>query len=651
MKVLVVGAGTMGHGIGELCALFGHEVVLVDVSEDVLEKAKQKISWSLKKLFEKGKLKESWDSVLSRISFTTDLAEAAKDADFVIEAVVENTDVKRKVFSVLEENTRKDVVLSTNTSTIPIGDIASVLRDPSRIVGLHFFNPPTLIRFVEIIKGKETSERTLSVTVEFARSIGTEFIIVNKDVPGFVVNRINLRVFTEAVRLVEEGFKPEEVDAPFRYRLGMPMGPLEVIDFSGVDVAYYVLGEVTKRGFNIKTPNLLEDMVKAKRLGVKSGSGFYEYKGFYGRAFIPKEKAYSTNPLRVLAPAINEACWLIREGVSTRDDIDKAMKMGMSYPKGLLEYADEYGLDHVNSVLEERLKATSYEEYTPDPLLVEMVSSKKLGKKTGEGFYSWNYEKREFGPVIYEKRHNHVVITMNRPNKLNALNEDMWTGLNHAFIAAQEDSDVQVVIITGSGRAFCAGDDIAVMGSWQSFMDGRLFFEKIATPLIQTLVGYEKPIISLVNGYAFGGGFELNLFFDVVVASQNAQFSLPEGLIGAFPPMASTMGMALLGRKLGRYCLTAERLDANEAKDLGVVDIVVSDDQLELVGVELVSQMTALSPLSLRAIKRSFKALKEMFKNVLDVGMYEIVELIPTEDFKEGMKAFVEKRKPRWKGK
>ncbi len=651
MKVLVVGAGTMGHGIGELCALFGHEVVLVDVSEDVLEKAKQKISWSLKKLFEKGKLKESWDSVLSRISFTTDLAEAAKDADFVIEAVVENTDVKRKVFSVLEENTRKDVVLSTNTSTIPIGDIASVLRDPSRIVGLHFFNPPTLIRFVEIIKGKETSERTLSVTVEFARSIGTEFIIVNKDVPGFVVNRINLRVFTEAVRLVEEGFKPEEVDAPFRYRLGMPMGPLEVIDFSGVDVAYYVLGEVTKRGFNIKTPNLLEDMVKAKRLGVKSGSGFYEYKGFYGRAFIPKEKAYSTNPLRVLAPAINEACWLIREGVSTRDDIDKAMKMGMSYPKGLLEYADEYGLDHVNSVLEERLKATSYEEYTPDPLLVEMVSSKKLGKKTGKGFYSWNYEKREFGPVIYEKRHNHVVITMNRPNKLNALNEDMWTGLNDAFIAAQEDSDVQVVIITGSGRAFCAGDDIAVMGSWQSFMDGRLFFEKVATPLIETLVGYEKPIISLVNGYAFGGGFELNLFFDVVVASQKAQFSLPEGLIGAFPPMASTMGMALLGRKLGRYCLTAERLDANEAKDLGVVDIVVSDDQLELVGVELVSQMTALSPLSLRAIKRSFKALKEMFKNVLDVGMYEIVELIPTEDFKEGMKAFVEKRKPRWKGK
>ncbi len=651
MKVLVVGAGTMGHGIGELCALFGHEVVLVDVSEDVLEKAKQKISWSLKKLFEKGKLKESWESVLSRIGFTTDLAEAAKDADFVIEAVVENTDVKRKVFSVLEENTRKGIVLSTNTSTIPIGDIASVLKDPSRIVGLHFFNPPTLIRFVEIIKGKETSERTLSVTVEFARSIGTEFIIVNKDVPGFVVNRINLRVFTEAVRLVEEGFKPEEVDAPFRYRLGMPMGPLEVIDFSGVDVAYYVLGEVTKRGFNIKTPNLLEDMVKAKRLGVKSGSGFYEYKGFYGRAFIPKEKAYSTNPLRVLAPAINEACWLIREGVSTRDDIDKAMKMGMSYPKGLLEYADEYGLDNVNSMLEERLKATSYEEYTPDPLLVEMVSSKKLGKKTGEGFYSWNYERREFGPVIYEKRHNHVVITMNRHNKLNALNEDMWTGLNDAFIAAQEDSDIQVVIITGSGRAFCAGDDIAVMGSWQSFMDGRLFFEKVATPLIETLVGYEKPIISLVNGYAFGGGFELNLFFDVVVASQNAQFSLPEGLIGAFPPMASTMGMALLGRKLGRYCLTAERLDANEAKDLGVVDIVVSDDQLELVGVELVSQMTALSPLSLRAIKRSFKALKEMFKNVLDVGMYEIVELIPTEDFKEGMKAFVEKRKPRWKGR
>ncbi len=651
MKVLVVGAGTMGHGIGELCALFGHEVVLVDVSEDVLEKAKQKISWSLKKLSEKGKLKESWDGVFSRIGFTTDLAGAAKDADFVIEAVVENTEVKRRVFATLEENTRKDVVLSTNTSTIPIGDIASALKDPSRVVGLHFFNPPTLIRFVEIIKGKDTSEQTLKSTVEFARSIGTEFIIVNKDVPGFVVNRINLRVFTEAVRLVEEGYKPEEVDAPFRYRLGMPMGPLEVIDFSGVDVAYYVLEEVTKRGFNIEIPKLLKDMVESKKFGVKSGSGFYEYKGFYERVHIPKSKAYRVNPLRVLAPAINEACWLIREEVSTRDDIDKAMKLGMNYPRGLLEYADEYGLDNVINILEKRQKDTSSEEYAPDPLLSEMVSSHKLGKKTGEGFYSWKYEKKEFGPVIYEKRHNYAVITMNRPNKLNALNEEMWLSLREAFLTAQEDDDIRAVVITGKGRAFCAGDDIAVMEGWQSFMDGKLFFEKVASPLLETFLNYEKPIISLVNGYAFGGGFEINLFFDVVVASQKALFSLPEGLIGALPPIASTMGVALLGRRLGRYCLTAERLDAYEAKDLGVVDIVVSEDQLELVGAEIAFQMSALSPLSLRAIKRSFRALKEVFKGALDVGLHELVELIPTDDFKEGMRAFVEKRKPKWKGK
>ncbi|WP_456328978.1 3-hydroxyacyl-CoA dehydrogenase/enoyl-CoA hydratase family protein [Archaeoglobus sp.] len=650
MRVLVVGAGTMGHGIAEVCALAGHEVTLVDIKDEILEKAMQKIGWSLRKLSEKGKLKERVEDVLGRIKTTTNLAVGAKNADFVIEAVVENTDVKRDVFKVLDENCREDVILATNTSTIPITDIASATSRQDKVIGLHFFNPPTLIKLVEIIKGEKTSDETLMKTIEFAKSIGMDYVVVEKDVPGFLVNRINLRVFTEALRLVEEGYKPEEVDAAARYRLGLPMGVLEVVDFSGVDVVYYVMNEVVKRGVKIKPSKIIEEMVKEGKLGMKTGRGFYEYKGVYSRAKIPKSLAYKVNPLRLIAPAVNEAAWLIRNGIASKEDIDKAMMLGMNYPRGLLEMADDYGIDAIVKMLEARKNETGFEEYEVDPLLKEMVDANKLGKKSGEGFYKWNYEKVEFGPVIYEKRHNYAMITMNRPDKLNALNEDMWIGLNKAFLKAEEDKDVRAVVITGKGRAFCAGDDIAVMGSWRKFTDGKEFLEKVASPFIETLMRYTKPVISLVNGYAFGGGMELNLFFDIVIASEEASFAVPEGLIGALPPIASTLGVALLGRKLARYCLTGEQMDAEEAMRLGLVDVIVPADQLEIAGVEYADKVSRLAPLSAKAIKESMRALRETFRASLDVGMHEIIELIPTEDFKEGMTAFVQKRRARWRG-
>lgn len=640
MRVLVVGAGTMGHGIATVCATAGYNVDLVDVSEEVLESAKMKIGWSLKKLEEKREVKSAID-VLQRIRTTTDLAKASKDADFVIEAVVERTEVKKEVFKTLDENCSSEVILSTNTSTIPISDIASATRRPEKVVGLHFFNPPVLIKFVEIVKGEKTSEETLKKTVEFAKSIGMDYIVVEKDVPGFVVNRINVRVFGEALRLLEE-YRAEEIDATVRYRIGMPMGIFEVADFSGVDVLYNVINELKKRGMDLEVPEVLKKMVEEKRLGMKTGKGFYEYEGFYSRAKISPRFAYKLNPLKLLATGINEAAWLLRNGVASRESIDKAMVFGMAYPKGLLEMADDFGIDNVVKALEGR---------NIDPLLSSMLSEGKLGKKTGEGFYRWKYEKKEFGPVIYEKRENYAMITMNRPEKLNALNEEMWKGLNEAFIQAEKDPDVRAVVITGRGRAFCAGDDIAVMGSWKSFLDGKDFFVNVAMPLLNTIANYKKPIISLVNGIAFGGGLELNLAFDIVIASEDATFSVPEGLIGAIPPIASSLGIAVIGRRMMRYCLTGDQMDAEEAKTLGIVDLVVPKDQLEIAGIEFVNKITRLAPLSARAIKETARVYREVFRFVVEKGLHEITELIPTEDFAEGMRAFVQRKRPSWTGK
>jgi enoyl-CoA hydratase/3-hydroxyacyl-CoA dehydrogenase len=648
-NVLVVGAGTMGHGIAEVCALAGYNVTIVDINENILANAVARITWSLKKLEEKKKIKSA-DEVLQRIETSQNLEEVASKADFVIEAVIEKTEVKHEVFKTLDEKCKEECILSTNTSTIPITDIAKATKREDKVVGLHFFNPPTLIRLVEIIKGEKTSDETVNATKKFAESIGMDYVMVEKDVPGFLINRINIRVFVEAIRLLEN-FKPEEIDSAIRYRAGLPMGIFEVVDFTGVDTVYNVLKEVNKRGFNVEMPPILEKMVEENALGMKTGKGFYTYKSFYDRAKIPKKYAYNVNPLQILAPGINEAAWLLRNGIATKEDIDKATVKGMAYPKGILRFADSYGIGKVVDILKSRKSKTKLEEYVPDPLLEEMQKEGKLGKKSGEGFYKYNFERIDFGPVRYEKRHDYALITMRRPEKLNALNEEMWVGLNQAFKRAEDDEDVRVAILAAEGRAFCAGDDIAVMGSWKDLKDGTDFFEKIALPLVNTLAYYEKPLISLVNGNAFGGGMELNLFFDVVIASEKATFSVPEGLIGAMPPIASSFGYMLFGRKIARYLLTGEIMDAEEAKELGVVDLIVPHEMLEEVAIEFVDKISLLAPLSARAIKRSINAVRDSIKTSMDIAAREIELLIPTKDFAEGMRAFVSKRRPEWSGR
>ena len=277
---------------------------------------------------------------------------------------------------------------------------------------MHFFNPPTLIKLVEIIRGERTSDQTVNETIEFAESIGMDYVLVKKDVPGFLINRINIRVFVEAIRMVEDGFRPEQIDAAIRYRVGLPMGIFEVVDFSGVDTVYNVLQEVRKRGFEVDVPELLETMVNENRLGMKTGKGFYEYSGFYTRIKISKDLAYHVNPLQILAPGINEAAWLIRNGIASKEDIDKATVKGMGYPKGILDFADSYGIDKVVTILETRKGKTGIKEYEPDPLLKELKDGGKFGKKVGEGFYKWRYELVDFGPVRYEKRDNYAMITI-----------------------------------------------------------------------------------------------------------------------------------------------------------------------------------------------------------------------------------------------
>jgi 3-hydroxybutyryl-CoA dehydrogenase len=278
-EILVVGAGTMGSGIAQVCAQSGLYVTLCDISEDMLQKAMKSISWSTAKLIEKDRVKGTLDEIIARISPTTEYAPAAK-ADLVIEAVFEDLELKRAIFSKLDMIARSRTVFATNTSAIPISELAACTTRPDRVLGLHFFNPVPMMAAVEVIRGMFTSDEVSAMGREFVSSLGKEPVMVNKDVPGFLINRINYPAAIEAMRLVEDGVGTvEDIDKGLRLASGRKMGIFETGDLVGLDVTCGALMAIYEETKDLRwyPPAILRRKVKAGHLGRKTGKGWYEY--------------------------------------------------------------------------------------------------------------------------------------------------------------------------------------------------------------------------------------------------------------------------------------------------------------------------------------------------------------------------------------
>jgi 3-hydroxybutyryl-CoA dehydrogenase len=278
-KVGVVGAGTMGNGIAQIAAQIGCDVVMRDVEMRFVEAGMKKIQGFLAKSVEKGKMDaQQRDAVLARISGTVDMADL-KDVDLIIEAVIEDLDLKRSVFKELDGLCRPEVILSTNTSSMSITEIAASTKRPEKVCGMHFFNPAPIMRLVEIIRGYATSDETIKTATEFAQKLGKVTIEVKKDSPGFVVNRIMTPHFLEAIKIVEEGIASiEDVDVAVKNGLNYPMGPFELMDLTGIDIAYYVTEYLYKelnKESKWVSPNLMKTMVRSGNLGRKTGKGWY----------------------------------------------------------------------------------------------------------------------------------------------------------------------------------------------------------------------------------------------------------------------------------------------------------------------------------------------------------------------------------------
>jgi 3-hydroxybutyryl-CoA dehydrogenase len=278
-KIFVAGAGAMGAGIAQVCAQAGYRVVMRDLTDEIVDKGLKTIAWSVGKLVEKGKVRGTVDEILARIEGALDFS-GAEDADFVFEAVIEDLKTKEEVFSELDKLCPPRTIFASNTSAIPITDIAESTKRPSQVVGTHFFNPVPMMRIVEIVKGLLTSEETMGAAERLCQSLGKETIRVNRDVAGFALNRINFPSTVEAIRLVEAGVASvEDIDKGMRLGFGRPMGPFETADLAGLDVGYNAMSAVYQETQDEKfhPPMLLQRKVRIGHLGRKTGIGWYRY--------------------------------------------------------------------------------------------------------------------------------------------------------------------------------------------------------------------------------------------------------------------------------------------------------------------------------------------------------------------------------------
>lgn len=372
-KITVLGSGTMGHGIAQISAMVGYKVALRDIDQSFLDKAMEKIRWSVNKLVEKNKLsREEADATLARITTHVDLKEALRDSDLVIEAVPEDLNLKKKVYSEVDRYAEEKTIYASNTSTLPITELASLTSRPNRFIGIHFFNPPQLMKLVEVIPSSSTEQEIIDTAIDYVRKVEKEPVLCKKDVAGFIVNRIFIPLVHEAAWILEEEkIEMRRIDASVKYKLGFPMGIFELADYTGIDVVHKATVEMHARDKKVINPSpLIEKLYKENRLGQKNGKGFYDYQqGSYTRIDLKEDEA-TYDPIRLLAVAINNASWLITNDVSSKEDVEKALRLGMGLRYSVFELAKNYGYDKIVNALNKLSIRTEF--YKPDPLLIKL---------------------------------------------------------------------------------------------------------------------------------------------------------------------------------------------------------------------------------------------------------------------------------------
>jgi len=343
-NIAIIGSGTMGTGIAQTLAMYGYHVTVVNKHKESLMKCVYSISHNLERMVKKGKIyPDEKEDVLRRIKTTLDIQEAVKNAELIIEAVTENLDIKKDVFHKISVSAPEESIITSNTSSLSINQLSSYVKKPERFLGLHFFNPAPVMKLVEVVKGEQTSEENVERIVNFVKTLNKTPIIVQKDIPGFIVNRILIPTIILGIHDLKKWSK-EEIDATMHYEYGFPMGVIKLADFIGLDVINYINENIGL----IKTPDILRELVKNGKLGRKTGIGFYDW----GNKTPEIKGQLGTYPgMRLISTMVTIAVELASLGVAKPELIDTAFKLGTNVPKGPFEFLKEKKLHEIISTL------------------------------------------------------------------------------------------------------------------------------------------------------------------------------------------------------------------------------------------------------------------------------------------------------------
>lgn len=598
--VVVIGAGSMGHGIAQVFATAEYSVTLVDVSEEVLGNALDNIEESLERL------EGDPQAILDQISITTNRPAGLQGADLMIEAVPENIEIKESVFIDADEHLPDHAILATNTSSLPISEIASATDRPEQVVGMHFSNPVPLMPIVEVIRGEKTRSDVFELAENLSESVGKTPVLVKKDVPGFILNRINYSFWSEALRRVDDqDFKPEIIDAAVQ-RLGFPMGPFEVLDFAGLDVYYMVCKSMGERGVPVAISPTHEELVEAEKYGLKTGEGFYEYPepGKYTRVEIPLKNRYEYDPYNMIASATNACAWLLDNDIASKEDIDRAMEIGMNWPRGPLKFTDEFGIDRIVDRLDNLYSKTGRKQYEPHQLLKEMVGDDRLGTMVGEGFYEYTYTREQYGVFMYERRADFAVISPSNDRGHGQTGDSSaWNDLGDALERTHEEDDIHALILQNLGEVLTSDTRLREAQKWKTVADGTEYFEEVVLPVIKRLRNQSLPVVNVNEGDVTGPSSELLLFCDLVVMNTGARIALLEASAGVLPPFWIAHDWKIHNKTLFETAITDIELSSEEAKIAGIINHAVPENQAADVAWELARLTTGSSLESISKLK------------------------------------------------
>ena len=644
-RVAVLGAGSMGHGITEVVAIAGYPVTMRDVETEFVESGYADIEWSLEKFAEKDRIDEAPADVLDRIETTTDLEAAVTDADLVVEAAPEDLDLKHDIFSDLDEMTSDDAILASNTSSLPITDIAAATDTPERVVGMHFFNPPVKMDLVEVIYGEHTTEETAETAHAFVESIDRTPIYVRKDVRGFVVNTVLGPFGDEAAWMVSEGEADvREADATMVHERGYPMGPFELSDMTGIDVGYQVRREAGQ-----PVPPVVEAKVDADELGRKTGVGYYEYEDGDGADYAAEDASGEFDWLRIEARIVNEAADLIGDEVATAEAIDTGLRLGAGFPEGPCRRGDKIGLDAVLEKLEALHDEYGKARYEPSGHLRDLVEDGRTGEDAGAGFFEYGEADERDYTTINRTLHDDglLEIQLDRPERLNAISPDLMDEVVH-LLGTVDHEAVRCVLFEGAGdRAFSAGADITSFSGYDPH-------EVEPGEVYRAIEEFPRPTIAKIDGFCLGGGHELALACDLRVATTDSEFGFPEINLGLIPGGGGTQRtVRMLGDARAKELIyRGNRISAERAESWGLINRAVEPEEFDEVVGAFVDDVVSGPPIALRKAKRVINRGRDQDLSAgLELESQAFGILLETDDMMEGASAFMEDRDPEFEGR